>query len=36
MNKKWENITREERNDWIELCRSCHRIHDHKFNIHKK
>lgn len=36
----WANVSgnynREDRNDWIELCRSCHRIHDNKFNIHKK
>lgn len=36
----WANVSgnynREDRSDWIELCRSCHRIHDYKFNIHKK
>lgn len=36
----WANVSgnynREDRNDWIELCRSCHRIHDYNFNIHKK
>jgi len=29
-------IYKEDRNDWIELYRSCHRIHDYNFNIHKK